>query len=136
MRVNHSYNVEFRARNTHKYEDYEPGGIGTVEYKDRIEPHLHTIWEKLNENIHSRQAILTLNRPDFPACLVSYQCQIQNTSLQVTVNFRSQAAEYVNKDSQMIKYWTTKLLNKLGHLITEVVILCNVSNYHSITERK
>jgi hypothetical protein len=135
MKINHSYWVEFRARHNHRYEEYEPG-IGTLDYKDRIEPQLHTVWEKLNENIQSRQAVITLNRPDFPACLISIQFQIQGTTLYVTCNFRSQATEYVQKDSRMILYWTTSILNKLDHLITTVRISCNVGHYHTLAERK
>jgi len=135
MILNHTYNIKFKYVTKFEYEDYEPG-IGVKEYKDRIEPHLHTVWEKLNDNIHSRQAVITLNRLDFPSCLLSYQAQIQGADLIITVNFRSQAAEYRTRDSRMILYWTYKILNKLDHLITEVVILCNIGNYHTLRERK
>lgn len=134
MRINHSYKIEFEPVHSFTYQMYEPG-IGTLEYKDRIEPHLHTIWDKLNKNIHSRQAVLTLNRPDFPSCLLSYQAQIQGSEIYITVNFRSQAEEYVKRDSRMILYWTNIALNRLNHLIATVNIRCNVGNYHTIAER-
>ena len=135
MKNNHSYPIKFTYVTRFEYEDYEPG-IGVKEYKDRIEPFLPSIWEKLNENIHSRQAVITLNRLDFPSCLLSYQVQIVGTEIYVTCNFRSQAAEYRTKDARMICYWTSTILHKLEHLITTVNITCNVGNYHTVTERK
>ena len=135
MKINHTYKINYKPHNARPYEEYEPG-IGTIDYEDRIEPYLHTLWEKLNTNRYSRQAVLSLNRLDFPSCLLSYQVQLDGTVLYVTVNFRSQAKEYRIRDSRMIRYWTGKVIRKLDHLITEVVILCNVGNYHSIKERK
>ena len=130
MIINHQYKINFTPITYHIYEKYEPN-IGTIEYKDRIEPQLQIIWNELNKKPNSRHAVITLNNFSFMSCLLSYQAQIHKEQLFITISMRSQAQEYVEKDSNMYLYWTTIILKNLHYKIKNVDITCFVGNYHS-----
>ena len=131
MIINHTYKISYIPITYHIYEKYAPG-ISTVPYKARIEPYLHTIWQKLNDDPRSRQSVLTLNRLDFPSCLLSFQCQTYQEQLFVTINMRSQASELMSKDTHMYLYWITTVLKNLHYKIKNVDITCHVGNFHSV----
>lgn len=137
MIINHTYKIPFAPPQNFKYTIYDESlNIGVVDYQKRVEPHLSRLANILNKDKTSRQAALTINRLNFKSCLLSIQFLMDETTLNVIVNMRSQAEEFRAKDESMICHWVSMFIEKLDYLIGDVQIFVNVGNYHSRSELK
>lgn len=130
MKINHTYKIKFKPINHFKYEMYDEE-IGVANYKPSVDTQLPSCINILNNDLSSRQCILSMNRgTEFMSCLLSIQFQIYNHKLYVTINLRSQAQQYIQKDSNLFKHITTQLLNGLDYEIQDVDMTVNVGNFH------
>lgn len=136
MIINHSYKLPYKEVKYFKYEMYDvKEGIGVVAYEPYVRVQIPIIIKELNRDKNTRRAVLVMNRnTDFMSCLMNMQYQYYYNDLIVTVNLRSQAEEFVEKDNWLWNYITTKVIKGLDIKPEYVETLVNVGNFHSRTE--
>ncbi len=128
--INYQYQIPYYPIKNFEFTDYDEK-ISVKEYEDRVKGQLPSIIDLLNTIPECRQAVLVMFETNFHSCLLTIQFQIHKGMLYVTINMRSQALEFVDKDRIMFLWIVTQVMNGLKHLIEKVNILVHVGNFHS-----
>jgi thymidylate synthase len=129
QKINYKYKIKYKRIETFEFKKIN-NIVEYTTYKDYLE--IAEAARRLNEDKHSRQAILTINRGySHLSCFISAQFQIRKKTLYVTVNFRSQHKLLGRPtDEILINYLTTHIIDALKYKIKKVKITVNVGNYH------
>lgn len=128
--INHRYHIEHCKIIEFDHKSFETNIIKYDAYLN-MEHKVEYLASILNNDINSRRAICYADGVENPSCLTSIQFLIESKCLYVVCNFRSQHHELGRpNDELMINYLVTKFSNKLNHNISNVIITCNVADYH------
>lgn len=137
MRINHKYYVPFEPVIDFKFTKYNEL-VDCTPYEQHIIPDIPRVISLLMHDRNTRQAIIIVSegigtKTNMNSCLISIQWQVVDRTLVCTANYRSQCS--VNgrpHDELMIKYLTTIIKDEFQ--IDDVLIECNVANYHKRTD--
>ena len=132
MYINFTYKVKYSPQPGYKFEEYDEK-IGVSAYEEPLMKEVRVAANKLLKYRDSTQAVATLFTQDFQSCLLNVQFQIQNGTLFITANYRSQAAVYREQDERMLSYLADYIMKIMGDL--KVDITCNVGNYHILSRK-
>ena len=129
-KINHSYNIIWTAVEEFDYRSFENELIKYDAYLN-MESKVVNLSNMLNFNKDSRQAICYADGVENPACMTSIQFLIEDKTVHMICNFRSQHEKLGRpSDEIMLKFLATKFINKSKIDIENIKITCNVADYH------
>jgi len=133
MIINYQYKIPYYPIKNFEFTDYDEK-ISVREYEGRVRGQLPSIIDTLNKYPGCRWVVLTMYEVNFHSCLLNIQFQIYKEILYVTINLRSQAIEFLEKDKQMFLWIITQVMNGLNVRIENIDIVVHIGNFHSRKE--
>lgn len=129
-KINYQYEIEWKSVTVFDYRSFENDLIKYDAYLN-MESKMEHLASIINKDKNSRRAICFADGVENPACMSSIQFLMNDKTVHMVVNFRSQHQLLGRpSDEIMIKFLATKFINSLEKDFDDLIITCNVADYH------
>jgi thymidylate synthase len=129
-KINFQYNIEWSSVTVFNYRSFENDLVKYDAYLN-MENKMEHLASIINKDKNSRRAICFSDGVENPGCMSSIQFLMEDKTIHMICNFRSQHKSLGRpSDEIMVKFLATKFVNSLEQDFDDLIITCNVADYH------